>query len=263
MVGVLLKKLLRIFESIGDYFSLLGDVIAACFRRPPEWPLIREQLYHIGVLSVSVVAITGFTTGFVLAAQSFYQLGEKGLSGITGVLVAKSMLTELGPILTAFMVIGRVGSSMCAEIGSMQVTEQIDALKSMAVNPNSYLIAPRLIAGSIMIPLLTLFSTMMGILGGYVLSVYFFNMSANNFFNPMPLHISIFDLFTGIIKATIFGFVLITVCCYRGLKTSGGAAGVGKATTQSVVISYILILLLDLFLTMALNMIYKKIKLGW
>lgn len=263
MAAVLVKKMLGFFETIGEYISLIVDVAAASFKRPPAWSLIREQLYHIGVLSVSVVAITGFTTGFVLAAQSFYQLGEKGLSAITGVLVAKAMLTELGPILTAFMVTGRVGSSMCAEIGSMQVTEQIDALKSMAVNPNRYLIAPRVIAGTMMIPLLTLFSTMMGILGGYVLSVHLFHMSPANFFNPMPLHISVFDLATGIIKGTLFGFILITICCYRGLKTSGGAAGVGKATTQSVVISYVLILLFDLFLTMALNMLYKKIRFDW
>ena len=262
MAAILLKKAVSMIEKIGEYVSLIADVSSACFRRPPEWALIREQLFHIGVLSFSVVAITGFTTGFVLAAQSFYQLGEKGLSGITGVLVAKAMLTELGPILTAFMVTGRVGSSMCAEIGSMQVTEQIDALKSMAVNPNRYLIAPRLIAGTIMIPLLTLFSTLMGILGGYILSVQLFNMPSANFFNPMPLHISVYDLATGMIKASIFGFILITVCCYRGMKTTGGAAGVGKATTQSVVTSYVLILLFDLFLTMALNILYKKIRLG-
>jgi phospholipid/cholesterol/gamma-HCH transport system permease protein len=214
-------------------------------------------------MSTAVVALTGFTTGFVLAAQSFYQLGEKGLSGVTGVLVAKAMITELGPILTAFMVTGRVGSSMCAQIGSMKVTEQIDALRSMAVNPNSYLIAPRLIAGSIMIPLLTLFSTLMGILGGFLISVFFFDMSASHYFNPMPLHISLFDLASCLVKSVIFGTILVTVCCFKGLNTTGGASGVGKATTQSVVTSYVLILFFDLILTMAMNMIYKGLKMGW
>jgi phospholipid/cholesterol/gamma-HCH transport system permease protein len=264
MAAAIVKKyLLRILEMIGEYVLLIGEVSAAALRRPPAWSLIREQLYNIGVMSVGVVAITGFTTGFVLAAQSFYQLGEKGLAGVTGVLVAKSMITELGPILTAFMVTGRVGSSMCAEIGSMKVTEQIDALKSMAVNPNGYLIAPRFIAGTIMIPLLTLFSAMMGIAGGYLISIGFFHMSPANFLHPIPLHVSVFDLATLIIKSLIFGILLVTVCCYKGLKTSGGAAGVGKATTQSVVTSYVLILLFDLFLTMGLNMIYKQIKMGW
>lgn len=264
MVALVLKKVsLRFLEMIGEYASLIADVFFGILRKPPNWALIREQLYHIGVLSVGVVAMTGFTTGFVLAAQSFYQLGEKGMSGVTGVLVAKAMITELGPILTAFMVTGRVGSAMCAEIGSMNVTEQIDALRSMGVNPVRYLIAPRFIAGSIMIPLLTLFSTLMGVFGGYLISVFFFNMSSANFFNPMPLHISLFDLATCLIKATIFGVLLITVCCYRGMKASGGAAGVGNATTQSVVTSYILILVFDLLLTMSLNMLYKALRIAW
>ena len=250
----------RTVEMIGEYISLVCEVTIATLRKPPPWPLIREQLYHIGVMSAGVVAVTGFTTGFVLAAQSFYQLGERGLSGVTGVLVAKSMITELGPILTAFMVTGRVGSSMCAEIGSMKVTEQIDALKSMAVNPYRYLIAPRFIAGAVMIPLLTLFGTVMGIFGGWLLSVGVFHMSTANFFNPMPLHISLYDLATCFIKSSLFGALLVSICCYKGLKTTGGAAGVGLATTQSVVTTYILILFFDLFLTMGLNLLYKGLR---
>ena len=245
---------------IGEYVSLIVDVLYSSLRRPPSWALVREQLYHIGVMSVGVVAITGFTTGFVLAAQSFYQLGEKGLSGVTGVLVAKSMITELGPILTAFMVTGRVGSSMCAEIGSMKVTEQLDALKSMAINPNRYLIAPRFLAGSIMIPFLTLFSAVMGIFGGYLIAVFFFNLSPITYFEPMKLHITTFDIASGLIKAFTFGVLLVTVCCYKGMKTSGGAAGVGRSTTQSVVTSYILILISDFLLTMFLNMIHMEMK---
>jgi phospholipid/cholesterol/gamma-HCH transport system permease protein len=264
MVSLLLKKqMIRYFEMIGDYVRVVLDVTVALFHLPPAWALIREQLYNIGVLSVGVVAITGLTTGVVLAAQSFYQLGEKGLAGVTGVLVTKAMITELGPILTAFMVTGRVGSSMCAEIGSMKVTEQIDALKSMAIQPNRYLIAPRFIAGTIMIPLLTLFSAVMGMIGGYLISVFFFHMTPGNYFNPIPLHVTVFDLATCLIKSSLFGVLLVTVCCYKGLKTSGGAAGVGKATTQSVVTSYVLILIFDLLLTMGLNMIYKQIKMGW
>jgi phospholipid/cholesterol/gamma-HCH transport system permease protein len=254
---------LRILEMIGDYVSLVIDVFTAAFKKPPSWNLIREQLFHIGVMSLTVVAITGFTTGFVLAAQSFYQLGEKGLASVTGVLVGKSMITELGPILTAFMVTGRVGSSMCAELGTMKVTEQIDALKSMAINPYAYLVAPRFIAGIFMIPLLTLFSVIMGILGGYLIAANLFNMSAANYFDPMRVHITLFDLLSGFIKSSIFGVLIVTVCCYRGMKTSGGAAGVGRATTQSVVTSYILILLADFFLTLALNMIHQAMKFDW
>lgn len=263
MLVLVKRQSLQLLETIGDYVSLVVHVFTASLKRPPAWPLIREQLYHIGVLSLSVVGITGFTAGFVLTAQSFYQLGEKGLSGVTGVLVGKSMITELGPILTAFMVTGRVGSSMCAELGTMKVTEQIDALKSMAVNPYSYLVAPRFIAGTLMIPLLNLFSIFMGIVGGLLIATTLFHMSASSYLNPMQLHISLFDVATGVIKSIVFGILIVTVCCYRGMKTAGGAAGVGRATTESVVASYILILIADFFLTMGLNMIHQAMKYDW
>jgi phospholipid/cholesterol/gamma-HCH transport system permease protein len=255
MLTLVMTHSLRFLEMI----RLIVDVIAASFRQAPSWKLIREQLYHIGVMSLSVVAITGFTTGFVLAAQSFYQLGEKGLSAVTGVLVGKSMITELGPILTSFMVTGRVGSAMCAELGTMRVTEQIDALRSMAINPYAYLVAPRFIAGIFMIPLLTLFSSFMGIMGGYLIAKMF-HMSSAGYFEPMQTHITLFDLATGTIKSFIFGALLVTVCCYKGMKTKGGAAGVGKSTTQCVVTSYILILISDFFLTMGLNLIYQQMR---
>lgn len=263
MVIVLKIQIYRFLEIVGEYTSLILDVFRSIIRRPPAWYLIREQLYHIGVLSLTVVAITGFTTGFVLAAQSFYQLDQKGLAGITGVLVGKAMITELGPILTAFMVTGRVGSAMCAELGTMRVTEQIDALKSMAVNPNRYLVAPRFIAGITMVPLLTIFGMVMGIFGGYLISVHFFNMSPNMYFDPMPIHITTFDLFTGVFKSFVFGIIFVTICCYKGMKTSGGAAGVGKATTNSVVTSYVLILVWDFLLTLALNTLHQELSIDW
>lgn len=254
------KRSLRTIEHVGEYTCFVFDVFKALFRKAPSFEQIREQFFHIGVMSFSVVAISGFTTGFVLAAQSFYQLGNKGMGGITGLLVGKSMITELGPLLTAFMVTGRVGSAMCAELGSMKVTEQIDAMRSMSVNPYAYLIAPRFIAGIVMIPLLTLFSMFMGIFGGYIVSHYLFHMPINTYLHPMQLHIDLFDLFTGCVKAVFFGAILITICCYKGMRASGGAAGVGKATTQSVVTSYILILVSDFFLTMILNLIDLQIK---
>jgi len=260
MLSAVKNQTLHVFELVGGYIFFLLDVTRATLRRPPSWTLIREQLYHLGVMSFSVVAITGFTTGFVLAAQSFYQLGEKGLAGVTGVLVAKSMITELGPILTALMVTGRVGAAMCAELGTMKVTEQIDALRSMAVDPLAYLVAPRFIAGFVMIPLLTLFSIMMGIFGGYLIAASYFHMPTATFLEPMKVHISSFDVLTGMIKAFVFGVLLVTVCCFKGMKTTGGAAGVGRSTTQSVVTSYVLILVSDFFLTMLLNMIHMKLR---
>jgi phospholipid/cholesterol/gamma-HCH transport system permease protein len=243
--------------GLGEYIMLILDVIKATLRRPPAFSLILKQLYDIGVASLPVVAITGFSTGLVLAAQSFYQLADKGLSSVTGLMVGKAMMTELGPVLTAFMVTGRVGAAMCAELGTMKVSEQIDALQTMAVNPHRYLVAPRFIAGTIMMPLLTVFSMVMGIFGGYLISVFFFGMSPNGYFDPMPTHITHFDFITGVIKALIFGVFIMTIACYKGMNTKGGAAGVGSFTTSSVVISYCCILLSNFLLTMALNVIHE------
>ncbi|MEL7431350.1 MAG: ABC transporter permease [Chlamydiota bacterium] len=263
MATTLRVLILNLFMAIGEYVTLISDAFTSSIKKPPNWALFREQFFHIGVMSTLVVAITGFTTGFVLAAQSIYQLSEKGLAGVTGILVAKAMITELGPILTAFMVTGRVGSAMCAELGSMKVSEQIDALRSMAINPHRYLVAPRFAAGILMVPLLTIFSMLMGIWGGYIIAVLWFGMSPATYYNPMPIHITGFDVFTGVFKSFVFGIILVTICCYKGMKTTGGAAGVGRATTQSVVISYVLILLWDFFLTMALNAIHAELLMGW
>jgi len=246
-------------QALGEYLLLTFEVITSLCKKPPSWALLREQLYNIGVLSLSVVSITGLSTGIVLAVQSFYQLQNKGLAGVTGIMVAKAMITELGPVLTALMVTGRVGAAMTAELGTMRVTEQMDALQSMAINPIRYLVAPRFIAGIFMVPLLTMFSIILGIYGGYIISSFYFGMPTASYFDPIPLHVSMFDIVTGIVKSIFFGILLVSICCYKGIKTKGGAAGVGKATTNSVVISYVSILISDFLLTMALNSIYQEL----
>ena len=247
------EKLYASFVGVGMWTYLLVRTFLASIKRPPSWSLILDQLYQIGVLSLPVVAITGFSTGLVLAAQSFYQLADKGLASATGLLVGKGMLTEIGPVLTAFMVTGRVGSSMTAVLGTMRVTEQIDALKSMAVNPLRYLVAPRIFSSMTMLPVLTMFSAVMGIFGGYLISTSLFGMTPQGYFDPMPIHITYFDIWTGLIKALFFGFIISTIACYKGLTTSGGAAGVGRATTNSVVICYSYILIVNFLLTVGLN----------
>ncbi len=248
--------ILSILAAIGEYALLIVGVIAVCFRRPPSWGLIRDQLFEIGVMSLPVVAITGFSTGMVLAAQSFFQLSDKGLAGATGLMVAKAMLVELGPVLTAFMVTGRVGASMCAELGTMKVTEQIDAMRSMSVNPLRYLVAPRFIAGMFMLPILTIFSSIMGVLGGYLIAVNFYKMSSNAFLDPLPVHITTFDFVSGLVKAFVFGVIIVTISCYKGMTTRGGAAGVGRSTTTSVVICYSIILIVNFLVTLGLNSSY-------
>lgn len=257
-MGLLFSKL-HFLVAVGEYITMIINVCVATLKKPPAWALIREQLYNIGVLSLPVVAMTGFSTGLVLAAQSFFQLSDKGLAGATGLMVGKAMITELGPVLTAFMVTGRVGAAMCAELGTMRVTEQIDALQTMAVNPDGYLISPRFIAGMLMIPLLTIFSIFMGIFGGYLISIYFFKMAPTTYFDPMPIYITQFDLVTGIVKALIFGMFIITISCYKGMTTFGGAEGVGRATTNSVVICYTCILFSNFFITLGLNLIHAEI----
>lgn len=246
--------------AIGDYAVLILSVLWVTIRRPPQWSLIRDQMFEMGVLSLPVVAITGFSTGMVLAAQSYFQLSDKGLVSATGLMVTKAMLVELGPVLTAFMVTGRVGAAMCAQLGTMKVTEQIDALKSMAVDPLRYLIAPRFIAGIITLPLLTVFSCIMGVIGGYVVAVYYYGMSSSSFLDPLPVHITTFDFFSGMVKALMFGIIIVTISCYRGMTTKGGAAGVGRATTNSVVICYSVILISNFILTITLNSSYQYIE---
>jgi phospholipid/cholesterol/gamma-HCH transport system permease protein len=242
--------------GVGQYTLLCLKTIKAIAKGRFDLTQTFDQMFESGVMSLPVVAITGFSTGLVLAAQSFFQLSDKGLTEATGIMVAKAMATELGPILTAFMVTGRVGASMCAEIGTMKVTEQIDALRSMGVNPIEYLIAPRLIAGLSMMPLLTIFSNAMGLVGAYLVSVYVFGMSESSFLNPIPINMRAYDITCGLAKSFIFSFLIVTICCYKGMITHSGAAGVGKSITQSVVISYSLILLVNFMMTLFMNYLY-------
>lgn len=253
-------SILQFLSSIGDFVLLITGVIWVCFRRPPSWILIRDQLFEIGVMSLPVVAITGFSTGMVLAAQSYFQLSDKGLASATGLMVTKAMLVELGPVLTAFMVTGRVGAAMCAELGTMRVTEQIDAMRSMSVNPLRYLVAPRFIAGILMMPLLTVFSAVMGVLGGYMIAVNYYGMAPSSFIDPLPIHVTRFDFFSGIIKSIVFAGIIVTISCYKGMTTRGGAAGVGRSTTSSVVICYSIILISNFLLTLGLNTSYDYIN---
>lgn len=255
-----MNSLIKAITSTGEYVSMVLEVIWLTLLRPPQFYLVRDQLYEVGVASLPVVAITGLSTGMVLAAQSFFQLSDKGLAGATGVMVTKAMMVELGPVLTAFMVTGRVGAAMCAELGTMKVTEQLDALKSMAVNPLRHLVSPRFIAGTVMLPLLTIFSCVMGVMGGYVMAVHYYGMAPNAFFDPLPVHINDFDFVEGLVKAIVFGFLIVTISCFRGMTTFGGAAGVGRATTNSVVICYSVILLVNFLITIWLNAYYHCYK---
>ncbi len=242
-------------SSLGAYALMTLRAFGIFLTNPPHFSLIREQLFSIGIMSLPIVSVTGLSTGMVLAAQSFFQLADKGLEGSTGIMVGKALMTELSPVLTGFIVAGRVGSAMCAEIGTMFVTEQIDAMRSMSVNPLRYLVTPRIIASTIMMPFLHLFCTLTGILGGYLVATYLFGMAPITYFGSMQIYITNFDFMSGFAKSFIFGVFVASICCYKGMRTKGGALGVGSSTTSSVVTCYAAILIFNFLLTLALNMI--------
>ena len=253
-----LLQQLQFFSSIGRYTSFVISSFGVIISKVPRWSLVREQLYTVGVMSLGVVTLTGFSTGLVLATQSYYQLADKGLAGVTGLMVAKAMLTELGPILTGFMFVGRVGAAITAELATMKVTEQVDAMISMAVDPKRYLVAPRVIAGSLMFPLLSFYSIVMGVFGGYLIAVYYFGMAPTTFWDPIPTYTQPFDIVVGLTKAIVFGILSTTICCYYGMTTEGGAADVGQSTTKAVVICYVSILVINFFLTLGLNVMHNE-----
>lgn len=212
-----------------------------------------EQMSRIGVDSLPMVAITGFSTGAVLVVQIGYQFAQMGAQSYVGGVVSVSMARELAPILTAIVVAGRVGSSIAAEIGTMKITEQIDALETMATNPVDYLVVPRFWGCVIMLFLLTVFTNIVGIIGGSIVAVHQIGVTLVTFENSILHMLKVYDLFGGLFKAGVFGVIIAVVGCYKGFKTEGGAEGVGTSTTGSVVLSIMLILAVNYFLTVGIN----------
>ena len=213
--------------------------------------LLIEQLEAIGAKSVAVVLITALFTGMVLALQASISLEEKlkGVIQFMGRTVALPFIRELGPVLTALIVTGRIGSSIAAELGTMKVTEQMDALKTMGTRPIRYLGVPRLVACLVMLPLLTLMANVVGILGGFIVAKYMLGLSAIQYFGDIPAMLGLADLWSGMGKTFFFGGIIAVVSCYKGFGTTGGAEGVGRATTESVVWASMMILISDYFLT--------------
>jgi phospholipid/cholesterol/gamma-HCH transport system permease protein len=218
-------------------------------RLDRRWDLIVDQMEKVGVSSLPLVFLTALFTGMVLALQSAYQLQRLSAETYIGSLVALSMTRELGPVLTALVIAGRVGASITAEVGTMRVTEQIDALQALSTDPVRYLAVPRLVALLFMLPVLTLYADLIGILGGYLVGVYKLGIGSSLYMNMTWDPLRLKDVFTGLFKSGIFAAIIATIACYEGFETSGGAEGVGRATTLSVVISFILIIAADCFFT--------------
>jgi len=236
-------------EATGKGTLFSWDILRWLMRRPVRLRAVFEQMQEIGYYSVPVVAITALSTGGVLALQSFIGFKRFGAESMVGTVVALSMTRELGPVLTGIIVAGRAGSAMAAELGTMKVTEQIDALYTLSANPIKYLIVPRFIAATLMLPLLTIVSDGVGILGGAGIGVGTLGANPVVYMKKTFEFLELNDIYSGLFKSMVFGMIIAMVCCYQGFMTEGGAEGVGKATTRSVVISSIMILVSDYVLT--------------
>jgi len=242
---------LQAIRHTGKIFMLFFETIYWMITPPFEKKNVLNQMENIGIKSLPVVLITGAFTGMVLVVQTYYQFRRLSVESGVGAVVGFSMTRELGPVLTALILAGRVGAAITAEIGSMKVTEQIDALKAMAVSPVKYLVVPRFISCATLLPILTVFSDFMGILGGYFVGVKMMGITGAFFLDNLKF-VNPSDIVNGLIKAMVFGMIIAIVSCYRGFITQGGAAGVGRATTISVVASCMLILVSDFFLSVML-----------
>ncbi len=240
-------------EGLGRLALLGREVFGAVLSGKWSRRDLTYQLYHIGVKSQSVVFITGAFTGMVLCAQTYFQFHKVRMDTATLAVVSVSMCSELGPVLTALMVAGRVGAALAAELGTMRVTEQIDALRTLATHPVDYLVVPRVLATAIAMPVLTGAAIAIGIGAGWVLAVYFLKIDAVYSLENMKHYTSAAHAVIGILKSLVYGVLISLICCYKGMTCSEGAEGVGRATTEAVVYSSITVLIANFFLTIFLN----------
>jgi phospholipid/cholesterol/gamma-HCH transport system permease protein len=235
--------------SIQEYSILCWRAVANLFSRPRYWADIYTQMDSIGVGSMPIIVLTGFFTGCVLALQSATSLQEFGSVSLTGNLVALSMVKELGPVLTGLMVSGRNASGMASEIGSMKVTEQIDAMRALGTDPIRKLVTPRLYATVFMLFFLTIIADAVGIAGGAMVSVFMLGLNGSSYLHTSYQGLVYGDVVQGLTKPIFSGYIIATVGCYFGMKTTGGTQGVGRATTQAVVVSSVFIIIVDFLVT--------------
>jgi phospholipid/cholesterol/gamma-HCH transport system permease protein len=243
------RVILRLLEEIGRFFIMLGRILFWALRPPYDIRELFRQMVRVGVDSIPVVFLTMLFTGMVLSLQAYNGFARFGAESLVGSVIALSLMRELSPVLSVLMVTGRVGSSMAAEIGSMRVTEQIDALEALATEPVHYLFVPRVIASVLMMPLLVVMGDVVGMYGGYFVAVNLLGSNPGAYYESQFSRLDMIDFTSGLIKAAAFGLIFSVVACVRGYYTEGGAEGVGRSTTQAVVASSLTILLVDFFLT--------------
>ncbi len=249
-----------------DGFTTIGDISIFCFRtfswlfwRRARWETLLPNFYQVGVLSLPVIALTGTFIGMVLAVQSYFTFRDLGLETRLGAVINMTLVRELGPVLAATMLAGRVGCAMAAELGTMRVTEQIDALESMGADPIHYLVVPRFVACIFLIPTLTIMADFMGVVGGYFYSVVLLDIDKHHYWYNSEKFVNLFDLFSGIFKSLFFGAAIALMSCYRGFNCSPGAEGVGRAATAAFVYSFVMILIIDLVLGDMMYSLYYQI----
>jgi phospholipid/cholesterol/gamma-HCH transport system permease protein len=247
---------LAFFQYLGEVVLLAADTFRSIFTHRLRWKLFLNQVVEIGLLSQVLVIITGGFTGAVFAAQAFFQFNNLGMGSAVGAVVSVSLCRELAPVLTALMVAGRVGAAMSAEIGTMKVTEQIDALRALAVYPIDYLVVPRVLAMMLSMPLLVAECIAFGIVAGYLVAIYLLGVNGPYYVDNMVHWTRSRDIVMGMTKAFCFALLIVFISCHKGLTAREGAVGVGRATTEAVVNASLAVLIVNFFLTMALNIIF-------
>src|ERR1700757_2237442 len=250
------RPVVAFWRYLGEVVLLATDTFVSIFSHKLRWRLFLQQVVEIGLLSQLVVVITGGFTGAVFAAQTYFQFNKLGMGSAVGAVVSVAICRELGPVLSALMVAGRVGAAMSAEIGTMKVTEQIDALRALAVYPIDYLVVPRTLAMMVSMPLLVAECIAFGILAGYFVAVYLLDVNGPYYVENMVHWTRPRDIIMGLSKAFCFALLIVFISCHKGLTAREGAVGVGRATTEAVVNSSLAVLIVNFFLTMALNIIF-------
>ncbi len=244
--------------SVQEYALLTARALVNLFRRPFYWSDIVFQADYIGIGSLPIVILTGFFTGGVLALNSASTLAQFGATAVTGELVSLSMIKELGPVLTSLMVSGRNASGMASELGSMIVTEQVDAMRALGTDPMKKLVMPRIVATVFMMFFLTIVSDAIGTLGGAFVSAALLGQNTSQYFHTAYQSLQYPDVLEGLIKPIIFGFIIATIGCFFGMKTRGGTQGVGRSTTQAVVVASVLIIATDFFISQVMISIFGR-----
>jgi phospholipid/cholesterol/gamma-HCH transport system permease protein len=235
--------------AVQEFFILAGQAVRNVFRRPHYGADIALQMDTIGFGSLPIVILTGFFSGAVMALQMSRALAQYGQVGRTGTVVSITLVRELGPVLTALMVAGRNASGMASEIGSMKVTEQIDAMRALGTDPIQKLVTPRMIATAVVLPLLTIIADFTGMFGGFIVAYYLLNLTPAQYWHTVWTALEWNDVTQGLLKPFVFSFAISLVGCYYGLQTTGGTQGVGRATTQAVVVASVLVFVLTFFIT--------------